>query len=78
MKEQHNPIETILANDEPYKNRDKPIRSNNVSNKNNTDREIKCWLCENKHKITSCVQFNVKSLNEEKGLLNTKNCIGIV
>ena len=33
----------MLASDEPYKNRDNPIRSTNTSiKKNNTDREIKC------------------------------------
>ena len=67
MKEQCNPIGNILANDEAYKNRDNPITSNNFSNKNiSTDREIKCWLCENKHKITSCDQFKAKSYSEKK------------
>ena len=67
VKEQYNVIANILASDEPYKNRDNPIRLNNFSNKNNnTDREIKCWLCENKHKITSCDKFKAKSLSEKK------------
>ena len=42
VKEQYNRIANILASDKPYKNRDNPIRSNNFSNKNNTDRKIKC------------------------------------
>ena len=67
VKEQYNVIANILASGEPYKNRDNPIRLNNFSNKNNnTDREIKCWLCENKHKITSCDKFKAKSLSEKK------------
>ena len=67
VKEQYNPTANILASDKPYKNRDNPIRSNNFSNKNNnTDREIKCWLCENKHKITSCDHFKAKSLSDKK------------
>ena len=66
VKEQYNPIANILASDKSYKNRDNPTRSNNFSNKNsNTDREIKCWLCENKLKITSCDQFKAKSLSEK-------------
>ena len=54
MKEQYNRIANILDSDEQYNNRDNPMRLNNFSNKNNnTNREIKCWICENKHKITS-------------------------
>ena len=80
VKEQCNPIANILASDEAYKNRDNPIRSNNFSNKNiSTDREIKCWLSENKHKITSCDQFKVKSYSEKKRFVEQEklccNCL---
>ena len=52
VKEKDNPIANILASDKPYKNSLNPIRSNNFGNKNNNaDREIKCSLCKNKHKI---------------------------
>ena len=42
-------------------------RWNNFSYKNsNTNREIKCWLRENKHKFTFCDQFKTKSLSKKK------------
>ena len=76
MKEQYNLIANILASDGPYKNRDNPIRSNNFSYKNSS---TDCWLCENKHKITSCDQFKAKSLSEKKRFVEQEkvcwNCL---
>ena len=70
MKKQYSRIANILDSHEHYNNRDNPIRLNNFSNKNNnTNREIKCWICENKHNITSCDQFKARSLSKKESFV---------
>ena len=79
IKEQYNPIANILAKDEQHiKNKDSrfPI---NLNHSSVFEKDIKCWLCSEKHKITICEQFKSKNLLlKRNSLQKRKNCVGIV
>ena len=59
VKEQFNPIASILSHDELYCLRDH-IRSNNINQ--DESQEINCLVCSDDHKLGSCEQFLTKFL----------------
>ena len=65
VKEQFNHIANILSIDQWYRPRD-PIGSNNINQ--DESQEIKCCLCSDDHKLSSCDQFLSQSLYEKKAV----------
>ena len=63
VKEQFNPIASILSHDELYCLRDH-IRSNNINQ--DESQEINFLVCWDDHKLGSCEQFLRKFLFEKK------------